>query len=530
MPQTKKIIDIKHIDQAPEKQNKSNTIIARSIAEVTFKNADGKEEIKIYNVIQPEDIYEAIKNKSKRIDVSNCLITEFDSDKLREYLGVSKDKSVDINEFISWKVIIERKSYFKNITFKENAEFRKNIFNSYCDFDSSTFMKDTNFINAIFHNNSIFSNIIFFSKAFYFNSVFVGNTDFSRTVFHNMANFRESKFLSQLNCVKTKFQEDDDFSKVEFLHKICFESTTFESGAIFWKSLFHNDTSFRSVIFQSFTCFLNSKFKKVTIFQDATFEDFTDFNEVIFQYATDFGNSIFKGTTEFQSSKFFGETNFMGSIFQGDTDFWLTKFRGDALFEATKFNQTGIFIRLEAENLFFTGTVFEKSALFTDCKIENADRETFRIIKHELLKSNNKLDAYDYFKREMDEKRNELSKYSIERFFLTCYKYVNDYGTNFKKGILVTLALFVLFTTLFLNFGLNDSYFKWGWNGWDEFYEVTKTSIQYGKELFHPAHRTSDIHGGDFNIIGMFMHAALRIYVPLMYFFILQPFKKFKSW
>ena len=54
------------------------------------------------------------------------------------------------------------------------------------------------------------------------------------------------------------------------------------------------------------------------------------------------------------------------------------------------------FSNLTFPKLDLTGVVFDKFALFKDCKIERGPRETFRIIKNEFMRTNNRIDALEF--------------------------------------------------------------------------------------------------------------------------------------
>ncbi|WGK68827.1 hypothetical protein P0082_10110 [Candidatus Haliotispira prima] len=108
---------------------------------------------------------------------------------------------------------------------------------------------------------------------------------------------------------------------------------------------------------------------------------------------------------------------------------------------------------LEMKSMSFTAMVN-----FDSIKIEKGNRETFRTIKHECLRLNNKIDALAYYAKEMDAYGEELgdqlqdsSKTQVrtDLFILNISKYTNRHGTNWWLPLLwlgiSTGILFVLY-------------------------------------------------------------------------------------
>ena len=88
---------------------------------------------------------------------------------------------------------------------------------------------------------------------------------------------------------------------------------------------------------------------------------------------------------------------------------------------------------------------------FLGAKIENVDRETARIIKHEFYKHNNNLEAQNWQVREMEAYRTELQKnkiYNLDRITLSFLRISTNYGQNWLLGIFWILGINLFATAL----------------------------------------------------------------------------------
>lgn len=108
----------------------------------------------------------------------------------------------------------------------------------------------------------------------------------------------------------------------------------------------------------------------------------------------DFSNVQFKKIASFIESQFAGIALFSNTCFDETsiTKFQLVQFLDIAFF----FN--ACFLGKEND---FSGTVFIKNAVFSEVKINNSNRESFRIIKNEMIKNNNRINALYFHQKEM---------------------------------------------------------------------------------------------------------------------------------
>ena len=257
-----------------------------------------------------------------------------------------------------------------------------------------------------------------------------------------------------------------------------FVGTIFEQGANFWGSQFSGDVYF---LFAKF--FGDAYFKKVT-FRSATFSEVTfskkvNFSKAKFSEEVYFLEATFSGDATFNYSQFLGPANFLGAH---------TNYASSVSYRFTEFHRIVNFTGININELDLYGALMNAYAQFKDARIKKADRETLRIIKHEFLKINNRIEALEYHKREMKEywreldwkqklpkwKRKENSrkkripirnrykfkkiifigkikrKQIPEKFILIFNNISTSYGTNWLQGAAVTLGIGTLFYFLYL--------------------------------------------------------------------------------
>jgi hypothetical protein len=95
-----------------------------------------------------------------------------------------------------------------------------------------------------------------------------------------------------------------------------------------------------------------------------------------------------------------------------------------------------------------TKSVIEKGVYFLDATIQNSNRETWRIIKHEFIKQNNKIESLNYHALEMEEYEKELfGEKKILKFAFS--RFIRDFYQVFKKGNRTNK--FVIFTNRISN-------------------------------------------------------------------------------
>ncbi len=482
------VIDIKYLNTPPTKQVEGNSVDATETAEVTYINKNGVEVVKIYNVVKEDDIYRKVGN-GDWIEITECVVTGISAQKLSQLWDLPQksivhpilvENSIFDGLVNLSKIQLGHRATFSNVVFRNEVMFNKTRFIGYPSFNNSIFQSKADFSEAIFSGESTFECVNFFkfsdfhdatfkSITSFEGSTFSENSNFDNAIFQNKVIFNSANFLMQTDFRMTKFDENALFSDVKFKNIVNFMDTTFNGTVLFARTLFSDETYFVGVRFIGVSLWAMPETKDISGLNEISFED------------TYFQNTV----------------NFSGYYFS---------------------------------HLDLTGCVFERHGLFRDCIIDAATRETYRAIKHQYLKIDNRLDASLFFKKEMEAKRNEKETSILEFIILTLYKYINLYGTKIEYSFITIVPIGIILFFIMVNFGFTECYFEWGCNGWSSFWEVSVETIKYGLLIIYPGHKATDINSAQFNELGSIIHIVLRIYIPLMLFFVLQPLKRYKSW
>ncbi|TLX71642.1 hypothetical protein E9993_19950 [Labilibacter sediminis] len=254
--------------------------------------------------------------------------------------------------------------------------------------------------------------------------------------FDDYACFTNAKFNEEVRFGGIKFQENVDFGGCEFLGHSDFSFCIFEK-------------EFYPGSFNSSVCFSQAVFKSHVIF-NVSFLGIANFSFSNFERGVDFEGSIFNQELKLHDSYFGGDAIFREVEFKGKVNSWNLSCENSIYFEWANFREKANFTEIEVKNGIanFHGANFEKNAYFyssiiykidlrksvidkgvfyLDASIQHSNRETWRIIKHEFLKQNNRIEGLKYHAYEMEEYEKELFgdkthlKFSILRFIRDFY-------------------------------------------------------------------------------------------------------------
>jgi uncharacterized protein YjbI with pentapeptide repeats len=256
-----------------------------------------------------------------------------------------------------------------------------------------------------------------------------------------------------------------DFSDSQF-PEIRFSNTVFGSSFLFMNSISHGGGAFANVHFSKEANFHKSILWADTIFNGSLFEDILLFEDAISDGEIDFSGAIFKKRV------FFDRIQFKKLTIQHST-----------------FSQIVSFKRCNINQIAISKAVFEEGTDFLHAKISYGDRETFRIIKNELLKINNNVDALHYKSKEMAAYEMELAwrAHFWNKFLIILNRLSNNHGVSWSRGLFFTLLVGALFYGLYLS-SLGYLPFQWGWRGWDSFWRAAGTNIKYFIRFFIITH------------------------------------------
>ena len=178
-----------------------NGRVLESTARITYRDINKNIiERKKYGVVDLNDLYEKIHN-NESIDLSNCYINNFSSTHYRSRFKISKEKTIELKDFVANDSIFEADRI---------VDF------SYCKFTGN----EVNFSNSHFGNG----NLSFYSSIFS-----NGNVDFSNTSYSEGNN----------SFQYTKFGNGDlSFENASFINgNLSFINTKFENGNANFKTI-----------------------------------------------------------------------------------------------------------------------------------------------------------------------------------------------------------------------------------------------------------------------------------------------------
>ncbi len=253
--------------------------------------------------------------------------------------------------------------------------------------------------------------------------------------------FEQCKFNFDVKQWINEFDERAIFKGAEFVEKVSFEGLTFKSIADFRGCIFRKNVDFSNTIFEneSWLGHFNSDcdFSKAKFFHfihlcGKDFEGIANFSYTSFKEGADFSDSVFSDAAYFNDSSFGGNAAFIGTEFKGKVNAWNVTFckdvtfkwanfrdkatlselkvcNGLADFKGANFEGRAYFYDSEIKELNLSNSVIDKGIFFLDGIIKFANRETWRIIKHEFIVQNNKIESLKYHSHEMNSYQAELN-------------------------------------------------------------------------------------------------------------------------
>ncbi|MFW6046870.1 MAG: hypothetical protein ACOCP4_03675, partial [Candidatus Woesearchaeota archaeon] len=243
----------------------------------------------------------------------------------------------------------------------------------------------------------------------FFNVTFIDVVDFEAAIFRTKEIcFRCSKFKKAVNFLDAQFDGKLDFRFCNIsgdvllnyenkfnrtLNKplnIQLDETTFEQKVIFYNRHFDSST-FSNTKFTALSDFFNTSFNKNVCFDKTDFLGTTVFAEAIFHK-----KAIFL-YTQVSRNMILRNTQFLGGV-----NLALINFIGEGYINT---------LEVKIHDVPSDGIVSENTYKYLSEKINiRHKRETFRILKHEALKQNNKIDALNFHGVEMQTHLIELQE------------------------------------------------------------------------------------------------------------------------
>ena len=463
-----------------------------------------REKYKDETFVITQDINITNENINKKINLSNCIFkNEFTVEK--SFFSCINFNNSTFKENVSFKEIIFDKnilhlhfsfdrvkfegyktefinSELHNISFAESifnseitsfqfskiydgnfykTEFRENVrFNSFGD-NPKTEIQNTSFRKAIFKKQTNFEEVFFFNNIFFEKTLFEGDTFFQKAKFYQInnninneykenndikrkseVNFKKSNFIGNIYFSEAFFETDVDFSGSQF-NTISFGNAIFDRNVRFHKTTFNNNIDFFNTSFNNLVEFYRAHFYKPIQFH------FTDFLDRAI-----FSNTIFYREAQFLYNKVENNSyiNFESAIFKRGLDISRSNFNCNLNFWNTTIEEDGEdYIFKNIDDIKYKNDFEAHNEVPS---IYKQLRETYRIIKDNSYKQNNKIEALEFSKREMLVYERELksvsSKSNNDKLLLLANKVSNNFGTNWLRGILFTASTGIITYLLML--------------------------------------------------------------------------------
>ena len=277
-----------------------------------------------------------------------------------------------------------------------------------------------------------------FEEAFIFDWTIFGVASFNKTIFKKNANFSRTVFKSDSTFVDSVFEQGVSFDNTCFESKIRFYRTKFKGVADFNNTKFKNLADFWSAIFYSTTIFYKTDFLGTTVFSTTTFNE-----NVLFTY------TLIKELIILRDTKFEKGLDLSLAIISGKTNIFNIK-----LHDYQDVSDTNDIEEFE-DNVSEKGVITRKNK-----------RETFRIIKNQLMLNQNNIDAIYFYSIEMKSYAKQLHqeifnekifKNILDYFVLKLNWLSNKNGVSWGRGIIFTFLAGCLF--LYLSIISTECYF-----------------------------------------------------------------------
>ena len=231
-----------------------------------------------------------------------------------------------------------------------------------------------------------------------------------------------------------------------------YDVSQFDYTCKFEKELSFSNVKFKNPLFYAAqkNYLEDRNFIKVLTFSDCTFEqsfrlnnyqidDFTC-TDTVFKQVADFSNTVFY-KNNFTNTLFEDTSSFIESKFCDDVDFKYTVFEKLVIFKKAIFEKS-----INLEDSIIKGEANFLNITSRNKKINIANKETARIIKHSFDKVGNTIEANKYFAYEMKKEREAISiKEDFDKKTMLNLNYwISDFGQSWVKAFIWILGIALL--------------------------------------------------------------------------------------
>ena len=453
--------------------------------------------------------YEILKvvREKKRVSLTNRLIVD---DFVINYEDINQPTSIHIsNSKFNGRIEVNTLSFGLSITFK-NCQINQAI--------------DV-------HNSSVEINII--SNSIVEGAVsYYGDGDDSKHIALRVSDSEVHNITLYEAVCKTLFLKNIQSSNealpvIQFVGNKFIESVNV-TGDISAMVMFHRCTFLYPANFNTTPLgvakfhileFAFTIFEKLVLFNNCSFTSIKFLN-VQFKSGTTFNNAI--GIHASNSSLFFAKCNF-----EKETDLSAMQ-SGSAKYEWCHFSDPVSFVSCNFQNFMLTQCFFAKSCNFYKVSISVSDRETYRIIKNEFIKINNKIESLIYQKREMEAYEREIGYKDnpADRSILFLSKWSNYYGLNWLWGARFTFC--IAFVTFFLyQYSLVNNPVTFGWISSQDFGQAMNIYLKSFFQFWLPTHTIDFMKEYYPSWVSYFIDIIARIFIAYGFVQTVAAFRKF---
>lgn len=470
---------------------------------------------------------------------------------MEEIYNLNLELTSGKNHFISKIINLNLTNFSIDLTENiSDLNFTDCIFNGYLEIDG---IENPNlslrFKECIFNGDVMIDNVninnLFFIDTKKIERIEVSG-DFNCIKFNNK-NFPLKGSINISNCNIIKYLSFEKFNLVEGDLNIQFNNNKNYDYSNF-SSSFKNAVICNGEISESFLGnFAN--FREFNITDNFTFDD-CKFNKSVFRMAS-FGNSIifsnckFHSYTGFEECKSLDQTciKISSCLFTSFPHFNNSEFNKIEILHTT-FERKVSFDSVKCSTINLYQVTFGQGAFFDDLQIRNiesCDRKTFRTIKQEIQKVENKIDynrfrVYEFNayqkdlknklkKSKLKDKQNHIEQIQLRRdsFVLYVSKWVSDYGTDWVKALKFTLSSgFLIYILFFIIENYNHTIYLKNWthfiSGFFRFFLVT--------DFFNPLENDRTYLT---NPLSWLIFIIGKIVIAFGIYEIIQSFRKFKA-
>lgn len=263
------------------------------------------------------------------------------------------------------------------------------------------------------------------------NCIFTIDVDLRKHEIDKEINFSGSIFKGNINLSGKNIPERCNFSHTSIEGNFNIESTVFAKPLKMTYTFLNGYMVARNAEFKEYVTFNGTEFKGQIRFEDSQFKT-AYFRKCIMNAVTNFTRSKFNNGGYFQLCRFKDNVQFGHAEFKSAFNLFSCIFDKSIDLNFAKINKLNLINTVYRDDFHFVGTDFGFAY----------NRETYRILKHENLKVNDSIKAFDFYILEMKKyleelknpnslrrKRQDKNKFS-DKILLSFEKYASHFGSN----------------------------------------------------------------------------------------------------